>query len=376
MSRFSLIAAVALVAAVAVANTEISLELDGKLNLTSAASDFAFRWSSAGLVDGSDFNAACKLLSLGQCDLPVKFYTWSSSSVKAESADKYKGTLDGMIAAAFPPSKYVFPFAIMAYGTGKQSLSVDMSKWLLGILSQQGSGSFQGGAVAMAALSLEEYTPDGEYVDDSLVLINGDDCSPKELDGLLTEGMSCVVSLNNANKDNDCKATVTYVTSKVAGILKYGKTPVSPRSIDMIIEVENFKLHDSKNHVRMNLALVTASGDIDYDGNSKIIVKDGEKVYVAASGHVMVGDKRAEVDVKVESGSLPENIKQTFEAVAKVALGADLDVSIVHVDFPQGATSFIYDPAAGSGTNVYKAGASTLSLSLLALLLCSLLFLF
>jgi len=374
MFRFSLIA-VALVAAVAVADQEISLELDGKLNLTDAASDFAFRWSSAGLIDGSKYNQFCQLILPG-CDIPVKFYTWSSSSVKAETADKYKGTLDGMIAAAFPPSAHGFPFAIMAYGTGKQSLSVDMSSWLLGILTHQSSGSFEGGAVAMAALSLEEYTPDGEYVDDSLILIKGDDCSPKELDGLFTKGMSCGVSLNNVKKDNDCKATVTYVTSKTAGILKYGKTPVSPRSIDMIIEVENFKLHDSKNHVRMNLALITASGDIDYDGNAKIIMKDGEKVYVAASGYVMVGDERAEVDVKVESGSLPENIKQTFEAIASVALGGSLDVSLVHVDFPEGATSFIYDPAAGSGANVYKAGASTLSLSLLALLLCSLLFLF
>jgi len=375
MSRFSLIAAVALVAAVALASPDVNLALDGKLNLTDADSNFAFRYTSSVLVDGSLLNTACKLV-YPTCEVPSRFYTWSSASVKAEKADKYKGTLDSMIAAAFPPTSQTFPFVVLAYGTGKDSLSADMSSWIMGVVSGQGTGSFKGGIIAMGALSLEEYTPDGKYVDDTLILLTSNDCNPKELGSSVTKGMSCVSSLDNAAHKNNCKVTVTYVTSDNAGILKYGMTPVSPRSIDMIIEVERFKLTNSKNHVRLNLGFVTASGDFEYEGNAKVIKKDGEKVYVAASSYVMVGSKRSEVKVKLESGSIPDSLKDSFELISDVVFSKNLDVSIAHVDFPAGATDFVYDPAAGSGANVYKAGASTVTLSLLVLLVCSLLFLF
>jgi len=364
--RFLLVAA--LIVAVAVA--DIDLEFEGKINLTDAAANFAFRSSKSGRMSAALLSAACKA-ACSSCNLPSHFYYWTSSSV---NADTKKGVVDGMAAISFPPSSSVFPFSLLGYGTGTASLDIDITKLLTGLFSASSTGAFEGGAVGMAAFALEEVTPNNHTILNSIVPLNGACSEPKEIEGKVTKGMTCEMTVNNVNGTNDCKVIITYVSSKTAGILKYGKTPVSPRSIDMIIEVENFKLSDPKNHVRLTLGFVTASGDIDYDGNAKVIMKDNEKVYVAASGHVMVGDKRADVNVQVTAGSVPENLKTTFEAVAKAFIGWNLDVSLVNVDFPAGATKFIYDPACGSGSNVYKAGASTVTLSLLVLLVCSLLF--
>lgn len=374
MSRFSFVV-VALVAAVAFA-TDVTLEMESKVNLTDAASNFAFRFTTAKMVDAGLLATQCKAKYSG-CEIPKNFYIWSSSSVSLDKVDTTKSVIDGMLAVAFPPSEHIFPFSVFAYGTGASSVGLSMVDLMNKVFIAQGLGSFEGGVVGMAALSLEEFTPDGKYVDDTIVLLNSDTCSPKEIEGKKgLKGMTCVMNLKNKATSNNFKVTVTYVTSDKAGILKYGKTPVSPRSIEMIIEVEDFQLTDKKNHVRMNLGFVTASGDIDYDGNAKFIVKNDEKIYVAASGHAMVGDARADVDVNFTSGSLPEGLKATFDAIVGLLTGFKFDLSITHVDFPAGAQSFIYDPATGTGSNVYMAGASTVTLSALVLLVCALLFLF
>jgi len=341
MSRFSFVV-IAAFAVLALANPDVNLDLQVDVNLTDAEDNFGFRYTSASKTDvGLIVSQMCQAILSGKCDFLNNVYIWSSTSVKVELAQTASGNIDSMLALGFPPTQYIFPFSIFAYAKGKAALSVTPLAYLSNILLNA-TGSYNGGAVAMAALTLEEFTPDGKPVPNTLITLNSNECSPKELhsgDNAVT-GMSCVMSLKNRRNDG-CKVTVTYVTTDTAGILKYGNTPVSPRSIDMIIEVENFPLTDDKNHARLNLGLGTATADADLEGNARIMVKDGEKVYVAASSHAVLGDgKVIDVDVNLESGSVPYELEAVFNYIAKLALGANYDLQIAHVDFPAGTKSF------------------------------------
>jgi len=377
MSRYTFFVVAAVAVALALANEDVSLDLEANANLTDAAKSFSFRFTTAGKTSVGFLIDQCNLFMPGHCDFPKEIYTWWSTSIKAELASVASNDVDSMVALAFPPAENTFPFSIFAYAKGKAALSVTPVAYLTNLLTVNGTASFKGGAVAMAALTLMEVTPDGVPNLKSVITLNSGECSPKELDGSskATNGMSCVMNLKDS-QSNHCKVTVTYVTSKRAGILKYGQTPVSPRSIDMIIEVEGFHLSDPKNHARLSLGFATVSGELEEESHAEFIEKDGERIYVAASSHVVVDDKVADVNVKITSGSAPSGVEKAFKDIVGLALGTNFDLRIANVDFPEGVTDFVYDPACGAGSTIYAAGASTVALSLLVVLVCALLFLF
>jgi len=366
---------VALLVAVAFADSDISIKFETDVNLTDAAENFFFRYQYAKMIETPTITSLI-------LQLPKAVYVWSSSSVNVEKASKEKiADANAMFAVAVPSGISTFPFTILGYAEGKTAVSLELDDLFKNMIGSGFSSTFNGGIIGMAALSLEEYTPKGDYVDGTFISLKSksisDACTPekvKEKSGV--KGMTCSQKVNGKKT----KIITTYLTSEKAGILKYGKTPVSPRSIEMIIEVQDFELTNKNNHVRLNLGFITASGDGKIDGNVKYIKNDGEKVYVAASGYAVVGDdERVEVGVKVESKASTETSTAdftNFNAFAKAAFGGNVDLNIAHIDFPAGESSFIYDPAAGSGSVVYEAGASTIALSALAVLFCVLLFLF
>jgi hypothetical protein len=357
MRTFFVVAAIAALAFAA--SGDVNLAFEGGVNLTNAEADFSFRYTSAGYIDS------------------LNILGWSSVSIDASAADaSAKANADIMLGGGVLPSGLNVPFAVLAYAKGEAAIQVDAKGFLDGIFGGSLNANFKGGVIGMAAIGMQEVDPDnkpvGDYVPLKLPLLNPvcDDHSING-DGDNLKGVYCTFSPYG----NSADVTVTYVTSKKAGVLEYGETPVSPRSYEMIIEVKKFPLSNEKNHVRMDIGLLTASGAGDVDGSARVINHAGEKVYVAASTHAVVNGKRTDVDVKVESGSA-EEIGTSAEVALKVALGGNIDAQIARVHFPAGATAFVYDPAMGAGCNVYDAGASTVALSLLVALLCVLVYMF
>jgi len=357
----------ALIAAVVLADSEISFDFVSGENLTDAKADFKFRYQNAMMIPiPSDYIPI---------PLPTSIFLWTSVSVDASAADsKALANADALAGIAFPPNKGFFPVGIVGYGTGKAAAEAkftDYKSMMNFIVKGEFKGDFDAGVVAMAGLYLQEFTSKGDAAGSPVFLTVADEsCKPEAIKEDEIKGMTCTMT----PKGTDAKITVTYVTSEKAGILKYGYTPVSPRSMEMIIKVDGFKLSDKKNHIRLVLGLLTASGKGEVEGNAKVIKNENkDDVYVAASEYAVIDDKRVQVDLSIKSGH--EELG-SVEAMLSATLGGSLDTQLVNVDFPAGEESFIYDPAAGSGSNVYLAGASTAALSLLAALVCAFLFLF
>jgi len=358
-----------IIAAIAcVALADLSLEFLADANLTDASANFAFRYSLA----------TVKTINL--ILVKPKFMVWSSASVQASASSTEKAKGDGMVGCGILPSARIPPMTLFAYGNGAAAVDVDADSMLSKVFIDKASleAEFQGSAVAVAALDLREVDKDGKTVGDIIpirpsILCEGEEISGDE--GNVT-GLTC-----NFKAKKDVEITVTYVTSKKAGILGYGNTPVSPRSVEMIIEVKNFPLKDDANHVRLDLGFLAVTAGIDLNASAtEVIRREGkEDIYIAASERAVVGDNLAKVNVTIEAKAGDVDVDDILKAVLKVALGASFDARIAHVDFPAGAKSFIYDPALGAGTAVYDAcadSATTAALSLLIALICALVYLF
>jgi len=208
--------------------------------------------------------------------------------------------------------------------------------------------------VGMTALGMQEYDARGNAVGKYISLkhtslynkINAEDGN---LNGL---------SFSYTPSDTSAKVTVTYITSMKAGIVEYGNSPVSPRSFEMIIEITGFPLSDAANHVRMDIGILTSPGVGKVESNSVVLRRKGqEDMYVGLSSYTIVDGERASVSVSMESGEVDTG--DVSKKILKTALGGDFDAQIAHIDFPAGRGDFIYDPALGSGKNVYAAAESS-----------------
>jgi len=331
----SLFVVVAVAVAAFAANIDTSFV--SNVNLSNAEADFKFRWQYADMIKSQTyFNH-----SLPDC------YVWSSGSVDGHVASQSYANANGMVAVAFAPSNMTFPYAVLGYASGEASVKVNLPSLFAGMIS--GTSTFKGGMVAMAVLNIVEMKPDGNPVRSNVVSLRSDSCTPEKVEKGEVSGMTCTATYDG----KDTTVTYTYLTSTKAGILKYGETPVSPRSIETIVDVKNFKLTDEKNHARLNIALLTGKGAGSVKGNATVVRKDDEDVYVAVSGQAVINGTVKDVNIQISSES--DDLDLTTKIMMNAILGMNYDFRVAHVDFPAGVESFIYDPAAGAGRVVYEA---------------------
>jgi len=335
-------------------------------NLSDAAYTFEYRW-------GHCEKKTSPTVTGGYFHLPEKLFIWRSTSCDFDKADKdEKEDSNALVGAAYLFGSTFYPLAIVAYGTGKKAVDLKDKEFIEELCKGSMYEPFQNGALAIAAVSVGEYYPNGTFVDGTMLDFKYD-CTPEEYKqgkGYM-KAMSCSLIYNGKTT-----VTISYVASKIAGILKYGMTPVSPLSLDMIIEVQNFELTDKANHIGLTLGLIGPSGlgGKSENKNAWVITKKKEQVYAALSDFAMIRNTRTQIKYTIGSGSNP--LTQNNNGLLKVAMGDNADYQAVTVEFPDGESSFIYDPALGANSIVYEAGASTVALSLLVLLACALLFLF
>jgi len=311
--------------------------VDG-MNLTNAEKDFSFRYTS------SSFKLSA---------VATKLLLWRSVSVdESIDDDSFKTSADVMLGVGSLPSNANVPFSVFAYGSGSAALKVKISKFTSSLfaLTPRLDGTFEGGVVALAALGMQEYDRNGEPVGKFISFKHVSLYKKIRADRGNLNGLSFTYTPSGTSAE----LKITYITSMKAGIIEYGFTPVSPRSFEMIIEVSGFPLKDESNHVRMDIGVLTASGAGALEANSVVLRRKGqEDMYVAVSNYSIVDGNRVKVHVDIESGE--PDTGSISGKIMKTALGGQFDAHIAHVDFPAGARDFIYDPALGSGANIYAA---------------------
>lgn len=334
--------AVLALAAVAAMAAEVDYSFAG--NLSNADADFKFRFTEVYKFDEA----------LG----------WVAGSVDAKTADKQAQANANMVAGV--ATTYLgAPVIISFYVKGQAELSLmEMAAIAEKVQQRQSIGAgYQYGMMGLAILEVQEVDGNGIAIKNHS-LISKDWKSLTSHCGEYQQGK--VYAYSTETKDgNDLK--VSFTTANVAGVLKYANAPVSPSSLEVILENKGLKLSDKNNRFRVKVALFSYTRSKSFSGGAMLCqAADGEQVYAAVSGKVEVDGQVVEASIKFdENGQIDPSLD--FSNL----FGSNYAMTMAYVDFPKGEENFIYDPSVGVGRVVYDGSATTAVLSFVALLFCA-----
>jgi len=309
--------------------SSVSLDYNHDYNLTSAATDFSYR----------------------KVGTSYKYIAGTATELLLMKSVAYDDS-DVVLAIGSDPRTGNVPYAVLVYGTGSDAVNTDVSSFagdLVKLLNPKFDSKFEGNALIMAPLGFQEYDSNGNAVGKfgSFQVVTGYDTIEGDDENL--------VGLSFSHKVSGAQVTFTHVASKKAGVLEYGYSKISPRSFDMLIQVDGFSLTDPENHIRLVATVATAGSDT-IEGNSLVLRRQGrEDLYVALSNRSIVDGDICDVSVTFGSGS--DDTGEVTNRIFKAAIGGDYDDKhkLAYIDFPKGATSFIYNLALGVGANVKEA---------------------
>jgi len=298
---------------------------------------------------------------------------WTSASVGASSLNK-SASADAL-AGAFIPGFNTFqiisspPITVATYVSGRASIDFStIEKLILGKVD----ASVSAGAIAFALPGILEVDKQGNVI--NKISFANSWALPE-----VVQNTDSRIKVVKAHFKDESKAVIDIylVSSSVAGYLQFANTPVSPNTLEVIVSIKDYKYTVNSNHLELVIAGATVNAEgkgsfsttVDYRKAGNTILS-----YVALKGNAFVDKK--EVSVSISSFKDSENdlaIPSLVKGfITDMLAGSSASLVYRHVAFPPGATNITYDPAIGSGFNVYGA-SSRIVLSFAALVLALLL---
>lgn len=344
IARFSLAVALCLVAAALVsAQTSISGNLSFKANANvslDSKGSVDFAWRSSSMVDFTVPGIA-QAVAFSSQEVSASGNIISGGSVQANL----------IFGGAFSLLSKV-PATWLAYYNTTRTLDITSPDFY----TQFNVDSSVAGYVMTAYTRLVERDPSGAEVK-SLSLKGENSLTGNFVwsrSGAQTSGDIKFMTISGTDKTKSgFSIFITFVVSTKVGILEYGNTVVQPRSLETIIEINNWPYANSAN--TLGLEMVVGSGSASLNARELVSTVSG-KVYFRAASGVSVDGKDAAVsasgwvDVSF-STDLPGNLKNHLEG----KYGSLFTLKKNEIKFPAGAAKIVYDPTIGQGEMINAA---------------------
>jgi len=336
-------------------------DLDG--NFTSKnLEEFKFRVSTIEMID-----------EVIQSYVPLKGLSWVSVAGEGSVLNHTAGVTADLIAAFHAPGyamAMVGGYPPMTFGTYVSGQSTFDSKYFVKAIASGISGEGSAGFIGFAVPGVMEVDPEGKIVGGISFAQVWDVLSK-------VEGTPESVKVYKSTIPGESKASITeyVVLSESAGYLKIGKTPVSPNTLENIIEINNYTYADPKNHLELVFVSIAVLGEGKASETQITATElaEGLSTYVALKAEVTADGKSVAAEAtftkedELQDGYKFISMVKTLIANAFAARGtASFDYR--RIPFPAGAKNIIFDPAIGAGKNIYNS-ASSVVLSVLAVLL-------
>jgi len=165
-------------------------------------------------------------------------------------------------------------------------------------------------------------------------------------DGLRT------VTFSGVTVEDKFKIYITFILSDILGKIDYGNAIVTPKSVESIIEIDNYPYKNPKNYLSIVVGVVSGSSSLQaYASATAVQSGSGEdQVYVAFANNAQINNvtTQVKVDAVVTNSSTLQN--QNLVIQAQMRYKAGFDVRLFTITFPAGASAITYDPTMGSGT--------------------------
>ena len=300
--------------------------------------------------------------------------TWVSAAGEGSLLNHSAGVTADLIAGFHVPG-FTAPFLgscpPMTFGTYISGKSTIDPEYFVNAIVDGLSGEGSDGVIGFAVTGVLEVDSEGKIVD-------GISFAQQWSESAEIEGTPEGVHVNKSSIPGLTKAKITeyVVLSESAGYLKFGKTPVSPNSLENIIEINDYQYQDPKNHLELVFVSVAITGEGKGEAEAQITfnkIAEDFSTYVALKAEVTADGKSVAAKATiVKEDELQDAYK--FVGMVKDAISGafsgrgSASFDYRRIPFPAGAKSIIFDPAIGAGKNVYSS-ASTVVLSVLAVLL-------
>lgn len=159
---------------------------------------------------------------------------------------------------------------------------------------------------------------------------------------------------------------ITFAVSTKVGILEYGNTPINPRTLETIIEINNWPYASSSN--TLSLEVVAGSGAATATGRLFSSISNS-KVYLRVASGVSVDGRDGTVSTSAwADASFDADLPSLalLKAQAESAISGTINLKKTEIRFPAGAAKIIYDPTLGQGEPMNSAVGKVVSFVALA----------
>jgi len=146
---------------------------------------------------------------------------------------------------------------------------------------------------------------------------------------------------------------ISAVFSQILGLLNVVGTPViTPKSLETIINMTNFPYKNKADSVRLNTVVGMGMASLSIQGSVTITSGNGTSgSYVHFSNQVQADGQTTTVTVNsVDAGNSAMGY-QIVDAQVTAKFSTAHSIMFVSITFPPGATTVIYDPSLGSGSD-------------------------
>jgi hypothetical protein len=149
---------------------------------------------------------------------------------------------------------------------------------------------------------------------------------------------------------------LSFLISDVIGVVNApGTATVTPKSLESILEIDNFPYKSTANSVRLNLVVGSAAGAVSAQGSVTHYINgnNANAAYLtlanshSADGVITPVSISGWIDGSASAGTGSSN----FDAQVRGKFAAGASFKFVSVSFKAGATKIIYDPTIGVGSN-------------------------
>jgi hypothetical protein len=156
--------------------------------------------------------------------------------------------------------------------------------------------------------------------------------------------------------NSNFKIYLSYLISDVVGVINApGSAIVTPKSLESVIEIDNFPYQSTANSVRLNLVVGSAAGTVSAQGSVTHFINgnNGNTAYVtldhshSADGVITPVSITGWIAGSASAGTGVGN----FDAQVRGKYAATASFTFVSVTFKAGAAKIIYDPTIGVGSN-------------------------
>jgi hypothetical protein len=165
--------------------------------------------------------------------------------------------------------------------------------------------------------------------------------------------------------------SLTFLVSKVVGVVNVGDAVVSPKSLETIVSIQNWKYKDPKNQLNLVMGVATGSSSIQ-DGQLLVSGTGDDKVYFKlAKSAVINGNKQGVTISSFKESDISTNFNDNIKAQVQGKFQKNYDVKLVTVTFPANAADIVYDPSVGAGDvpPAATSSSSTLTASLFGIVM-------